>query len=385
MKNAFFIMAFALFGLHVFLISVALIAGQAHPANILLYGKILLDVEKHIPIRLSPHETDIQGASWSPDGHFILMTIAGASTDESAAWVLMANGQQRQLISNTGYQYVWSPDSTQIAYLNWLDQGKMALHIYDLKTQQSRWLFNYQAYGSDIVWSPDGRYITLTMRQWERNRVIPDIWVINANTGTLEYEFKHATTPVWSADNRWLAMTRFAADERGIFLDQIPYVVEMTTGNATSLNSVLPSPVSPVSGYEYTMSPDGHYLTVRVVAIVPELHVLAITAADEWEYRLTLKNVRYPQWSPDGAWLKYEQYEAGETHFYIMRPDGSEKHWFGTMPYGEIGAYRPPVWSPDSRFLVNLRQGKISYLLDSATAKMTILCYCLAGNGQWKP
>jgi dipeptidyl aminopeptidase/acylaminoacyl peptidase len=162
MKSVFLHGVPALLCLHLLLVGAAFLVGQMYPTNILLYGNFLLDIEKRVAAVLLPHDQDIQGSSWSPDGRFILMTTAGTTAEETAAWVIGANGRQRHFISDTGYQYVWSPDSTQIAYLNWLDQGKMALHLYDLGTQQSHWLLNYQAYGSDLVWSPDGESILLT-------------------------------------------------------------------------------------------------------------------------------------------------------------------------------------------------------------------------------
>ncbi|MEM7118867.1 MAG: hypothetical protein AAF614_41000 [Chloroflexota bacterium] len=45
-----------------------------------------------------------------------------------------------------------------------------------------------------------------------------------------------------------------------------------------------------------------------------------------------------PAWSPDGNWLVFTSYQAGDNELYIMRPDGSDVR---QLTQNEAAAWQP--------------------------------------------
>ncbi len=101
---------------------------------------------------------------WSPDGKW----IGYISGDD--LWIISPDGSvKRKLLSfpdrttGTLYTYVWSPDSSKIAYIQKATDGPVAqitVTMFDLVTGKTLEISSNQAPDPmPISWSPDGKYI----------------------------------------------------------------------------------------------------------------------------------------------------------------------------------------------------------------------------------
>jgi len=53
----------------------------------------------------------------------------------------------------------WSPDSSQLAFLGWMDGSSVDLYLYDLVSDDITQLTDGPSHAFQVYWSPDGRYL----------------------------------------------------------------------------------------------------------------------------------------------------------------------------------------------------------------------------------
>jgi tricorn protease len=75
-----------------------------------------------------------------------------------------------------------------------------------------------------------------------------------------------------------------------------------------------------------------------------------------------------PSWSPDGKWIAYISDESGENQLRLIAQDGKEKK---EIKLKGNGFYAYPQWSPNSKKLTYVDNGRVLYLLDIASGKST--------------
>lgn len=100
--------------------------------------------------------------AWSPDGKSIVYTAEDFATDVRDLFMVeVQTGEVRNITNNiNGYAFsaVWSPDSTQLAYIS--QQGlNFDVHIYDLDRQTARNISDNPAYEGIADWASDGQYL----------------------------------------------------------------------------------------------------------------------------------------------------------------------------------------------------------------------------------
>jgi hypothetical protein len=89
--------------------------------------------------------------------------------------VLPALGGQRRLLTRNVQPPAWSPDSRELAFLDWeASTSSWVLRVYTVSTGQTRVVWKSQALGqaalqTQLAWSPDGRWIALAAHPADGN------------------------------------------------------------------------------------------------------------------------------------------------------------------------------------------------------------------------
>ncbi len=296
------------------------------------------------PVKNGPYRNII----WSPDGtkaliskqytQYLLLREKGAPPEGlppgvalgttvglGDLWLLdLTTGQERQLATKVG-RYVWSPDSTQVAYLapTGAEGIAGAVYVLDIASGNTKRMAAVDFLGSDyaphwlptddIVYVRDGQLRAIQARG-NQEKVLPGFRFFN----------------------------RLAAE----------------AGKSTYLSD----PDAPI-GFHF--SPDGRrvaYLTRHPVKYAIG-HRLWLADADGNNAKLITEQSQggYYEWSPDGEWLVFdtfrdvddstvEQHHPGLSGLWAIRADGSEVH-----PLYRTDGWRwilSPAWSPDSSMVV---------------------------------
>jgi TolB protein len=197
---------------------------------------------------------------------------------------------RRQLTTTGGYNPVWSPDDTRIAF-----QRREAIWLMDASGGSQQRLVE----GSSPAWAPDGRRLSYSCTDGS------DLCVVDLQNRTETVVVTHtdawpyAGSSTWSPDGTWIAFTRTSAE-----------------------------------GDDYTS--DRQLFRVRADGA-------ELTAIPNTDPLATL-----PAWSPDGATILYtERYDGRGGEFsgdlWSIRPDGTGK----TQVTRSQGNDQAATWSPD--------------------------------------
>lgn len=184
---------------------------------------------------LTPADALYLAPAWSPDGKTLAVVRYAATEDppEGIYTIDVASGEQHHLLT-TGlpipisvWQLAWSPDGTQIGYINARYPDSGGPHS-DAQTQLR--LFVMNADGSDsqpvtpadvnvssFAWSPDGSQIAYTVESSEPGgRATSDIWVMDLN-GSQPWALTtdgFSNQPAWSPRGDEIAFVRHSEDYR---------------------------------------------------------------------------------------------------------------------------------------------------------------------------
>jgi dipeptidyl aminopeptidase/acylaminoacyl peptidase len=210
---------------------------------------------------------------WSPDGRWIAYQVDQHLTRQSElddVCVIPASGGEPRNLTNTTWSNetdaVWSPDSKYLAFTSsqgrWLnDSGALmggGIVRVELATGNLKQLS--QRGGSDLQWSPDGRFIAYSANRVRDEQTFlsnRDLYMIPSNggeerlltPGTMGFKEQD---PAWSPDSRKLA---FVTDRNGF--DNVA-VLDVSTGDTKSLTETLFDHANP------TWSPDGKSIAYEI-------------------------------------------------------------------------------------------------------------------------
>jgi len=114
---------------------------------------------------------------------------------------------------------VWSPNGESIAWLGHTNnQGDIGLYVFDLTHGSGQLFTSYRPYfatltlpawqrwsSSQITWSPDGQWITLSDSEWGKSGENTFLWVFS-NDGKTKIKFDtgdyEMASPIWSPDSK---------------------------------------------------------------------------------------------------------------------------------------------------------------------------------------
>ena len=245
--------------------------------------------------------------------------------DIGGAWL------ERQLVGEGGgWDPVWSPDGTSIAYTGRLSPvpgtGPRLIVVDPYHSSEPRDL----GPGRSPVWSPDGTRLAFT----DSGQEAVEVLVIGVD-GSGRRTLAAGEDPAWSPDGARIAFNRSVEGVDGVFVVNADGTGEAYIGE----------------GRRPVWSPDGARIAfTRAVDSGDDIFVTNPDGSDQRRLTDAAGHDRRPVWSPDGAMIAFDaerhgdlSTESPETEIYVMRADGS-----GQQRLTEGGGRnRRPVWSPD--------------------------------------
>ncbi len=141
---------------------------------------------------------------WSQDGNFIVFDDGGYSSDIIVLNIEKQTTEEITLTSNLESNPVWSPDGTQIAFINREELGQDGeLWIMNRDGSNKRKIFDMPIGISQIAWSPLGSEIAFSSPEGCGNIYVIDIHTSSVNQ--LSHGSMCATNPAWSPDGKMIA------------------------------------------------------------------------------------------------------------------------------------------------------------------------------------
>lgn len=259
-----------------------------------------------VPIPDLFYTRDNTAASWSPDGHEIV--IVTNLTGRYNLWLVNAQGGWPiQLTQSNEHQErpSWSPDGKWIVYESGPSGGHLALYAVPADGGQSLALTDEpDASFARVMFAPDGH--ALAFDRGGKNASAEDIAVLDWKTHAIR-QLTHETTKdhfwqlvAWSADSRFLYANRF----NNGFSDGSAWRIDVATGNAEELTPHKGDVFIGANG----VSPDGRWLAGTSNALDGQDHAMIYDIARH-QYR----------WITTGPW------QAGAVDF---TPDGKRVTYF---------------------------------------------------------
>lgn len=280
-------------------------------------------------------------------------------------WIVSGDGKDERPLTTGAYKDSsprLSPDGTRLAYLS-NRSGKVQIHVRWLDTGQDAQITDSQQTPSNIVWSPDGKWIgyearvpgkpdwnpkmpekpagakwadppiIVTKLRWRENGVglIPpgytQIFAIPSTGGTPKQvssgDYNHNGTFAWSGDGKWIyASTNRIPDAEYSLEGGDIYAYSVDDGTVKQLTTrkgpdsdPVPSPGGKKIAYI------GHDWKFQSYT-VNHLYVMDADGKNTKNLTASLdRDVRAPHWSWDGKALYFLVDDHGNTQLYSADPE----------------------------------------------------------------
>lgn len=160
----------------------------------------VLDAETgEIKRRLTRSPSIDSSPSWSPDGQRIAFLSDRGGSPQIFVMDRDGNNQTR-LPQVGGYNTSpdWSPVGSLVAYNTMVTATRFDIFLVDVDTGQTTRLTSGSGNNEEPSWSPDGRYITFTST---RDGGVKQVWIMSADGGLMTRVSRGASdyfTPAWS-------------------------------------------------------------------------------------------------------------------------------------------------------------------------------------------
>jgi dipeptidyl aminopeptidase/acylaminoacyl peptidase len=292
-----------------------------------------------------------------------------------------------------------SPDNSRVAYLVSAlnmekDQpGKTVTQLWVVPTtgpaSEARQYTRGEKSVSNVLWSPDGKVLALTMDAGDEKDAKPQVWFMYANGGEPWQVTKHKAgvrTFQFSPDGKTLLLVATAttpADEEkrskekddAVVVDHDFKMEQLWTWNiATSEEKQITKGDFTVSDPRW--SPDGSHITFTTVptpltddASEQTAWLLDVTSGQRRKLVDTRDNTHTARWSGDGQWIAYLSSRGMDIYqtnlFVVNAAGGSPRKLTGSFEFnaGE------PVWGPDGKtiyFSTDKREAVAVFSVDVA-------------------
>jgi Tol biopolymer transport system component len=298
------------------------------------------------------------GAVASPDGRYLYYARKKGGFQYNATFPMwqiarmdLRTGDEDILTQEQGsaIRPILSPDGTKLVYGTRFD-SETGLRIRDLTTGADRWLRypvqrddQESAFTRDLLpgyaFTPDGKHVVAT----EGGKIVK-VDVATGEASRIEFRAK-------------------VAQDLGPAL-RFPRRVEE-------------GPVRSRLIQDPALSPDGRCLAFSALT---RLYVMELPSGTPKALLPEGKRAFQPSWSPDGNWLVYAAWSAGEGHVEKVRASGGTPERLSRV----AAFYSDPVWSPDGTKVVALRASaydRLSKPVDFGTVPGMDLVWIPADGG----
>ncbi|MCX8055476.1 MAG: S9 family peptidase [Ignavibacteria bacterium] len=294
----------------------------------------------------------------SPDGKWIVYTVATPSIPDNKLfrdiWATSIDGNENlQITSDQGNEMspVFSPDGKKIAYLS-NKSGSYQVYIQDFPKGTPKQLTSLPEGVSNILWSPDGKYISFTS-EVKMLQTIKDEYPDYPKANVLHY----TDLPVRHWDE-WV-------DDKLSHLFVVPVDGSIEPVDLMN-NDTVDTPLKPFGGSEELgWSPDG-----KIIAYTARINndFVRNTNSDIFLVKLDIKDKsvnfsrenitehlpgydKHPSFSPDGNWIAFLSQERNgfeSDRVRLMLYNRQDKSIF-ELTNGFDQWIEEFVWSPDSK------------------------------------
>ena len=270
------------------------------------------------------------------------------------------------------FKVAYSPDGKYVAYTpipdrfyQWKNyRGGTQSRILVMNTETYDWVQIPKPEGgcndSDPMWMGDKIYFN-SDRKGEFN-----LFSYNPATKEVKQLTQHKDFPVLNPD----AGNGQIIYEMGGYIYTYPPGVspkKITVGIATDLLELRPRYASGTNWVRsMSLSPSG------VRAVFDYRGEIVTVPVKNGDYR-NLSNTQgahetYPAWSPDGKWIAWFSDKSGEYNLVLSSQDGKEQK---EIELDGNGFYANAEWSPDSKKICYVDNGRVLYMVDVDSKKVT--------------
>lgn len=299
-----------------------------------------------------------EAPAWSPDGSRISFVRGG-----QALMVVSPQGRgERNVGSATSFFTLWTPDSRQILYSDWLPAARQfAIFLTDPDTGGRRQLtFPPRGWTGDAyaALSPAGTQLAFV--RWHDNSC--DIYVTpmgGHGERTLTHDGVGVNGLTWSPDGHSIVYAArrdgeyrlWKIDASGSGLpEHVPESGEGVISPVFAPKASAPSRLFYVQNFR-----DSNIWRAAIAEKTPVARLIASTRMDS-----------SPQFSPDGRHIVFESDRNDGDNIWVADADGKNQSPLASMPGMQAGS---PRWSPDGRrvsFDANSPQGRALFIVDLA-------------------
>jgi tricorn protease len=330
-----------------------------------------------VPKRLTWHPDADQVRGFTPDGKQVLFISQRNSFTSRYAQLFTVDvdsGKEKQLDIPNAYWASYNGSGDQIAYTPIGDRFTQWKH-YRGGTMSRIWLFDVNDHGVHEIPRPeDGSNDAQPVWIGEK------VYFRSDRNGEFNlYSYDRSSEEIRQhTDFKDFPVMSFAASGKDIIFEQAGYLHIMDTesgdvqkvkiGIATDLLEHRPRFVS---GDEYIRTADISPSGARMVVDFRG-EIITVPAKKGDPKNLTETpgaHEKFPAWSPDGRSIAYFSDESGEYALHVRNQNGEGQA--KTIPLNGAGFYAYINWSPDSKKVAFVDNGRSLHLVDIESGKST--------------